>query len=62
MSTAYSGTYVQIGNDSKYPTSGTVTFATNDDKTYSIEIRFVFSDGTFFHGVFNGPIDGIEIL
>lgn len=62
VSTAYSGTYVQIGNDSKYPTSGTVTFATNDDKTYSIEIRFVLGDGTFFHGVFNGPVDGIEIL
>ena len=62
VSTAYSGTYVQIGNDQKYPTSGTVTFATNDDKTYSIEIRFAFSDDTFFHGVFNGPIDGIEIL
>ena len=62
VSTAYSGTYVQIGKDQKYPTSGTVTFAINDDKTYSIEIRFAFSDGTFFHGVFNGPIDGIEIL
>lgn len=60
--TAYSGTYVQIGNDQKVPESGNLVVSIDKDKkTYALELRLKMKDGSFFHGTFNGVIDNVGI-